>query len=245
MLNIAVCDDSSEDRELLIRFINKAIIECNTDVNYEIFTFESGEDLEEYYNDGKSSFYVIFLDIYMTGMNGIETAHAIRKNDDLCKIIFTTTSTDHALEGYSVFAYNYLVKPISFDTFKPIFEKAIEDIGIEKQKSLCIKTGAKIETIMYRDIKYIESCGKTIIIHSNQGSDITTYAKLDEIEAAIDDTRFLRSHKSFLVNMLYIKSVEQYNFILKDTTIIPIRQKGFPELKRLYYEFILKMADLN
>ena len=73
--------------------------------------------------------------------------------------------------------------------------------------------------------------------------EITCYLKLDEIESTLADPRFLRSHKSFLVNMDHVLSVEEYFFTLDDDNNVPIRQKGFSGIKKRYYEFILKKLD--
>lgn len=243
MLKLAICDDVKLDRDIISNLINGMCLNNNLDYNFAISIFKCGEDLENHYEDGKSSFDIIFLDIYMTGKTGIETARQIRKYDSLSKIIFTTTSTNHALEGYSVFAYNYLVKPITLQAFTPVFKKAVEEAYTEKKKALCVKSGNKVEVIQYKNIKFIESQGKTIKIFTIYGDEITCYLKLDEIESMLVDPRFLRCHKSFLVNMDYVVRVEEYFFTLDDDNNVPIRQKGFSGIKKGYYEFILKKLD--
>jgi DNA-binding LytR/AlgR family response regulator len=241
ILRIAICDDMEKDRNLLSKLIKET--SHSVDIELDISLFSCGEDLEYFYSDGNTHFDIIFIDIYMTGMNGIKTAHKIRKYDSLCKIIFTTASTEHALDGYSVFAYNYLVKPLSIKNFKPVFLKALDDLEVKEQKSLGIKTGSRIQSILFRDIKYIESHRKKIFVYTLQNDIIDGYYKLDDIEALMDDPRFIRTHKSFLVNMDYIKSVEKYKFILRDNTLVPIRQKGFPKIKKSYFEFIIEKTN--
>ncbi|MGI5852503.1 MAG: LytTR family transcriptional regulator DNA-binding domain-containing protein, partial [Caldicoprobacterales bacterium] len=78
--------------------------------------------------------------------------------------------------------------------------------------------------------------------HTLQKNTLSGFYKLDDVEAMISDSRFIRSHKSHLVNMDYIKSVERYHFILKDGSLIPIRQKGYSKIKDMYYEYVIDMT---
>lgn len=240
MLIIAICDDLELDRKYLAKLIQDYCTILSYDIR--IMTFTSGEDLVTYYMDGNIGFDVIFLDIYMGGDNGIETAEKIREFDSQCKIIFTTTSTDHALDSFKVFPFNYLIKPITKEMFNMVFEKAILNIDKEKQKSITVKTENQIKNILYKDIKFIESVSRKIYIHTTQG-EIYIYSKLDDVENEINDERFLRCHKSFLVNMDYITSVEDYSFILTDSTEVPIKQRTFASIKKNYYTYIVDKTD--
>ncbi len=242
-MKIAIYDDVENDRHLLLKYIKESINSVNLTIDLDISHFTRGDDLVNYYSDGKNHFDIIFLDIYMPGKNGIRTAREIRKYDNICKIIFTTISSEHALDGYSVFAYNYLVKPFSLEVFQPVFLKAIRDMELREQNILCIKTNTKIQSILYSDIKYIESRGKKVFIFTLHDNIISGSYKLDDIESMIDDSRFLRYHKSYLINMDYIKSVEKYQFKLMDSTLIPIRQKGFSTIKKIYYEYVIEKTN--
>lgn len=242
MINIAICDDLELDRKYLTNLIK----DYSTILSYDIhiMSFTSGEDLVAYYEDENRGFDIIFLDIYMGGENGIKTAEKIREFDSQCKIIFTTTSTDHALESFKVFPFNYLIKPITKEIFNVVLKKVILNIDKEKQKSITVKTENQIKNILYKDIKFMESFSRKIQIHTTHG-DISCYAKLDEVETGINDERFLRCHKSFLVNMDYISSVEDYSFILTDNTEVPIKQRTFASIKKNYYTYIVDKTHLN
>jgi DNA-binding LytR/AlgR family response regulator len=242
MLIIAICDDLELDRKHLVTLIQDYCTVLSYDVR--IMTFTSGEDLVIYYENENIGFDVIFLDIYMGGENGIKTAEKVREFDSQCKIIFTTTSTDHALDSFKVFPFNYLIKPITKEVFNMVLEKALHNIDKEKQKSITVKTEHQVKNILYKDIKFIESVSRKILIHATQG-DVSTYSKLDEVETKINDERFLRCHKSYLVNMDYIKSAEDYSFILTDNTEVPIKQRTFASIKKSYYAYIVDKTDLN
>lgn len=242
MLFTAICDDLDLDRKHLTTLIQDYCTLSSYDIS--IMTFSSGENLVAYYMDENIRFDVIFLDIYMGGDNGIKTAQKIREFDSYCKIIFTTTSTDHALDSFSVFPFNYLVKPITQDIFNIVFKKAVHTVDKEKQNSITVKTEAQIHTLLYQDIKFVGSFGRKIDIHTTQGV-VSFYSKLDIVEKKLNDLRFLRCHKSFLVNMDYIASVEDYSFVLKDKTMVGIKQRAYASIKKDYYAYVFSKANLK
>lgn len=243
MLNIAICDDSQDDRLKIEKLIKEYCCVENCDIN--IHNYENGEPLIDYYATTNTAYDIIFLDIYMNGTNGITTAKQIRKFDSKCKIIFTTSSSEHALESFEVFPYNYMVKPVKKDMFEHVFRKAVNEIDQEKQKSLTIKIGSGIQTIFYKDIFFVESYAKTLNIHVLQGKTFSFYARLDEIEKQIADKRFLRCHKSFLINMDHVLSAEDYHFNLDSGKQIPITQRYFADIKKVFYNYVLDKANLN
>jgi DNA-binding LytR/AlgR family response regulator len=243
MLLVAICDDLQYDNLRIKNFINEYCLRDAYDIN--ILTFDNGEDLVKYHKCGKPFFDVIFLDIYMNAMNGIKTAKKIREYDQECKIIFTTSSTEHALESFDVTPFNYLVKPISKSVFDSAFEKVLRTINKEKQKSLTVKLGTAFQTIFYKDILFIESTAKTLNIRMAKNKSLAFASKLDDIEKQINDKRFLRCHKSFLVNMDYVLCLEAYSFKLIDNTMIPVAQRNFANTKNLFYNFIMDKSNIK
>jgi Response regulator of the LytR/AlgR family len=240
---ICICDDFQADRLHIKKLINSYCV--NESLDAEIISFDSGETLLKYYADKKPSFDIVFLDIYMGGKNGIQAARQIREYDSDCKIIFTTSSSEHALESFEVLPFNYLVKPILKPVFDSAFEKALRAIDKEKQKSLSFLTGSNIRTVYFKDVVYIGSNARLISIHTATGEDFSNKAKLDEIQKQINDRRFIRCHKSFLVNMDYVLSVEEYSFILLDGAKIPITQRYFAGNKKMFFDYVLEKANLK
>lgn len=243
MLNIAICDDLQSDRIEMEKLTKAFCSEENYDIN--IVHFESGLKLLHYYAHKTAAFDIVFLDIYMTGLNGLKSAEQIRKYDSDCKIIFTTASTEHSLESFKVFPFNYLVKPITKNTFNLVVKEAVKIISKEKQKSLPIKGGSTIQTIFYKNILFIESNARILTVYTSDSKIISYKSKLDEIQVQIDDKRFLRCHQSFLVNMDHVSSVEDYSFKLCGGKQIPITQRSFASIKRAFYDYILDKASLK
>lgn len=243
MIIVAICDDNESDRRLTEGFISDFCVLKKYDI--KIVVFNSGEVLEKHYLMNNPTFDIIFLDIYMDGMNGITAAKKIRKYDLECKIIFTTSSTKHALESFDVFPFHYLIKPISKTDFFATFERAIDMIDKEKQKSLFIKIGSCLQTFFFKDILFIESDAKKLSIHTTKDKTFSFSAKLDDIEIQLHDQRFIRCHKSFLVNMDHISSLEDHSFKLINNKEIAIAQRNYVHIKKIFYDYLLAMSNIN
>lgn len=237
MINVAICDEIEKHRKYLEGLIREYFVTLTYDIH--IINFTSGEQLINYYICEKSGIDIIFLDVYLGQDNGIEVAKKIREFDEVVKFIFTTTSTEYALESFCVFPFNYLIKPIDKDGLFKVLKHAILLIDKEKQKSIVIKFDNEMHTIFFKDIKYIESFGKKINIYTKKGIFIFN-SKLDQVEAKINDKRFLRCHKSFLVNMDYISGIEDYSFRLLDNSEVPIKQRELSRIKESYYSYCYK-----
>ncbi|WP_160686623.1 LytTR family DNA-binding domain-containing protein [Clostridium sp. C2-6-12] len=237
MINVAICDEMEKHRKYLEGLIREYFVTLTYDIH--IINFTSGEQLINYYICEKSEIDIIFLDVYLGQDNGIEVAKKIREFDEVVKFVFTTTSTEYALESFCVFPFNYLIKPIDKDRLFKVLKHAILLIDKEKQKSIVIKFDNEMHTIFFKDIKYIESFGKKINIYTKKGI-LSFNSKLDQVEAKINDKRFLRCHKSFLVNMDYISGIEDYSFRLLDNSEVPIKQREFSNIKESYYSYCYK-----
>ena len=119
MLHLAVCDDRTEDRERLCRLLEEYGQHNNLELSVD--QWSTGEDFLHAFVPGR--YQLLFLDIYMNQLNGVETARTIREQDEDCAIVFVTTSTDHALEGFDVNALHYLLKPITAAQLDTVFQR--------------------------------------------------------------------------------------------------------------------------
>ena len=125
-MKIAIVDDSSLDRDFLKNGLEIIFEERNIE-NLEIQEFSSGEELLNYLRENPSDFFhIIFMDIYMEDLTGVETAKAIRKTDEQVKIVFITTSNEFASESYEVRAEDYLIKPFDGQRMNKIIDRFLE-----------------------------------------------------------------------------------------------------------------------
>lgn len=235
MFSIAICDDEkfflAREKELIAKYMKKK------EYTYIIDTFESGIDLLEN-GDRVAQYDIIFLDINMYGMDGIETAKQIRDYTQDTYIVFVTAFMDYSLEGYKVDAMRYLLKEMtSLD--KEIAE-CLDTIVLKKnyveyRQTFDFREGRKI--LFIDDIIYIESNLHKVkfYLKGQKEKPYTMYDKLDNIEEIFSVYNFCRIHKSYLVNMKFVESVERYFVKLSNGNTISISQ---PKYKNVREEFI-------
>lgn len=149
---IGVCEDNSLHINLVNGYIDDFFNEFH---NYEVLEFVSGEDLLSNYPNNID---LLFLDIQMNGLNGMDVARRIREFDNNVEIIFTTSVLDYVCEGYEVNAYRYMLKPIEYNIFKNNMGKCIENIIKKKNDFLTINDKSKLIKIKFDDILYILNC---------------------------------------------------------------------------------------
>ncbi|AKA70920.1 LytR/AlgR family response regulator transcription factor [Clostridium scatologenes] len=237
MMNIAVCDDDIEELKEISNFISKNIEEL--DIAFKIKCFNEGQDLIEYMNFNKDNFDIIFLDIYMKASQGIEIAKEIREFDKECKIIFITSSHEHAIDSYEVRALYYILKPINGEKFSTAIKLAIEELNKEN-KYIVIANKKGSYKIFHKDILYAESTARLVNLHLKSSEIITFYSKLGDFIKTLEDEKFIKVHKSFIVNMDYILKIED-KFIFIDNYIrIPISGVNLTKVKETYFNYLLK-----
>ncbi len=231
-MNIAICDNLDIDRKILIDIINRYFTEHNSLVN--ITTYNNGEDLISDFNH--QNFDLIFLDIYMYNLNGIDTAKEIRKKDDNSILVFITTSSDFALDAYELDALQYLIKPINCDKIKKILDKCLKHFSANLHFIKVLEDGYPVK-ILINDIYYIDVYDKTCFIHLKDKV-IKTYSSLTKLLNLLEKSSFLKCHRSYIVNMLYIKEMLSNDFILKNGEKIPITKNDKLNLKQTYLDFV-------
>ena len=233
-MNIGLCDDDIIDRNFIKICLDK-YAQANH-VEIELQEYEHGEALIQDLPNHK--FDVFLLDIYMHNMTGIEVAQAIREQDKDVLIVFITSSKEYAMEGYRVHASDYLLKPISYERICETMGWIAKNLKIDSKTieilSNRIRMKVKVSTIMYAEV-----FNTVCVLHTTQ-EEYRTYITLDELCGLLEDDRFIRCHRSFLVNMDYVDRIEEHNFVLKDMTMIPIGRKNCSDVKKTYYSYRFK-----
>ena len=233
IMKIAVCDDSSAVRKRISEYITQYADQFMLD--FQIETFQTGADLLDAFQ--KSEFKIIFLDIIMDGISGVETAYRIRKKDSECMVVFITTSPDFMAEGFDLGAVHYLLKPLTYKMVEEALNRC-KRLFIESEKYLSIVTNRHTVRVRFKDILYIEVYGKCTFIHTLNGS-LKTYNPLFKIATLLIDGPFLECHRCYIVNMCYISDVLEDCFKLDNGEKIPIRRKGRQAIKDGYYKYFL------
>lgn len=225
MLKIAICEDEKDQMDLIKESLIKILNEVN--VSYEIFTFNSGEEL---FNSYPCNVDIFLLDILMDKLNGMDTARKIREIDNKnVEIIFTTSLIDYIQEGYEVRAYRYLLKPIKYDELKKHILNCINEV-ISKNKYIFVDGKSDTLKIKVSDINYVEIQKRDMTIHTTKGK-YQAKTTMNKLEDNLNNYNFYRCHKSFLVNLEYVESIKQYVAILENKDEVPVSRHRYKDFK--------------
>lgn len=227
-MKIAICDDRKGDRDAL-RVLLEA---CGQD--FEIREYESGESLcrdMEYIRECR----IIFLDINMEGIDGLETARQIKAEYPQTYIILVTAYMNYALDGYKVKASRFLLK----DDLEQTLQECMDDILNEIRKEERVIEFNFVEgnvPIRVDSIIYIETSRHKNVFYT-QNQTFSIYRKMDELEGDLREMGFVRIHQSFLINMKYIEKISSYVMTLTTGKQISVPKSRYPDVRRQYTLF--------
>lgn len=230
-LQIGICDDRAEDRKKL----SEALIAY--DPSFKIRHYSDGDSLLEDCWELKIPFDILFLDIYMPGLSGIETAVKLRTGMKDTKIIFVSSSNEHYPEAFDVFAFNYMIKPLDSSILSRILDQALVGTSGEHRQHISFSYKGTTYRIFCEDILYIESRDKTIFFNMADKTAIPCYAKLDDILKQLPEKSFIRCHQSFAVNIYHVSEMTDKLFRI-DPAVISISKKYLKAAKDKYFEYL-------
>lgn len=228
-MKICLCDDNTE---VLRYYFNKIEeIALKNDYVFEIEIFENGMDLIFNLEENPNEFDIVIIEIIMKRINGIDVAKILRYYGYKGIIIFLTTSKEFALDSYRVEALNYIIKNEDDDRFEKIFIKAIEQVCKELNTNIIIKLKYKKKIIKLDNIIYMESLNRKVILHDKYGEKEEVRITFKEMYEKVKDKGFIRCHKSYIVNIKYVKSFNKLECEIHKDIIIPIGRKYSKDFK--------------
>lgn len=230
-MRIAICDDNDIDREIAREMLERGFGALG--MSPEIGVYSDGVVLIDDIRDG-DWYDIIFLDIFMEKMLGIDVAHRLRELGYDGEIVFLTASADFAIPGYDVSAAGYIVKPIDENKLRELLKRVTRTIS---ESTYAIRKRSVMIRVPLGEIMYVESSNSKCILHRSDGNCFNIYKKLDEIEAELKDRRFLRCSQSYIVNMDHVVKIDK-SFELKNGEIVLIRQKSLKAIQEAYAEYI-------
>ncbi|MBQ7003922.1 MAG: response regulator transcription factor [Oscillospiraceae bacterium] len=233
MMRIAICDDNQIDRDIIKDFLHTYLTEKS--IPNTMTEYENGMNLicdieEGYYCD------LVFLDIFMDHILGMDIARRLRSVGYTGKIIFLTSTAEFAVDSYEVEASGYLLKPHDYEKLRSLLDRLIDRTNIGQFQ---VSVRNTIYSIPFGEIVYVESRNNVCILHRSDGREYTIYKKLSEVGSQLNDSRFLRCHQSYLINMSYIAKADK-QFELTTGDVVLIRQRNQKEIRRAYQEFASK-----
>lgn len=230
-MNIAICDDIKMDRD----FMKELLSECAPEA--EIKTFKSAA---EFLSDN-NEFDLLYLDVRMPEMNGIEAAERIRKRFSDTLIIFVSSSKEYAYEAYGVEAFQYILKPIDKERFVSVFKSAYMNFLDKIKKTsdrVLITAGGRKLNIFQSDIFYVENRLKKLIIHTIK-EDFEIYSSMDKFKRGLNDS-FYRCHRGYLVNLSHIREYNTNEIILDNGEKIYMSKDRYHDFVNAYMEHLQK-----
>lgn len=235
-MRIAIVDDLAAERHFLREQLEQKLYRMG--IQADILEYTCGEAFLE--AEHELPFSVAFLDIYMMGMTGIEAARELRKTDTDCLLIFTTTSTDHALEGFQVRAMHYLVKPFTAEDIDTLTDELLTRIG-HTDKYMELKAEGSLLHLRYQDIIYAEHFAHIIYVHTTVSKVLATRQTFKAFTAPLTtDPRFFICSRGVIVNMEHAADFEGSSFCMKDGSHIFVSQELLKNARQAFMEYLLQ-----
>lgn len=242
MVRIFICDDDAAERR---KIENSLIcyIASRPDIAIDYYIMSSSfELLEEVEKSGSPD--IVLLDIYMPGMTGTDCARSLKKLDGKTDIIFVTTSSDFALEAFSIHASDYICKPYTEEKFSSALDRAIEALG--ERHWLLLSSEGRIHRIALEDIIYIETDDKKRIFAISDGLKLQSWMSASELEEQVLVGKgLIRCGGSYIINLAHAKCFSGNNIVMDNGALIPVPRRLRQAVKEQYFTYYTGEAKRN
>lgn len=232
MIKFAICDDeprmAREISDRLSQYMKEKQI-----FSYCVKSFSDGRSLLE----SGCDFDVIFLDIQMEQPDGMETARSLRQRGNQSLLIFVTVLKECVFDAFEVEAHDYLLKPVDREHFARTMDRALRALEQRGAKNMIIRKGSSCEVVQLSQVVYCEVQGRKIYLHQSSGEIIDYYEKLDRLEQRMDG-RFFRCHRSYLVNLAYVRGCKDGRVMLPQGEEIPVSRLRERELMQALLRYM-------
>ena len=237
-MKLTICDDDRRIREM----IAEAVREVSQSIEIECFKDASAILSKRYNTD------ILFLDIQMPGIDGMNAAKLLRSNGKKTVIVFVTAIEEQVFNAFDVGAFQYIVKPFDRNRIKEIIKKAIEQVEekdyiektvrekeSEKVRSIMVKSGGVNTKVIISDITYAEIFDRRIVLHMIGRDNIEYYGRISELEGVLGKD-FYRVHRAFLINLAFVRSYDSRSVNVYGEEI-PVARGKYQELIKTYLSF--------
>lgn len=231
MINIAICDDE----QVILNSIEKLVTDFFHSQNLEskIFLFSSGEEL---LGSGKD-IDILFLDIQMKQLNGIETARKIRSKGYKGFLIFITVLKEMVFQSFEVQPFDYLLKPIKYDDFQKTMERLLLSMKSADKENLLIQRGSESSIVSFGEIIFCEIIDRKVYLHLKSAEVIDYYDRIENLEKKLDN-RFFRCHRSYLINLQYLISYKNGFAHMVENHQIPVSRLRSKEFSNVILQYM-------
>lgn len=229
-MNVLICDNCIQQafqcEKMLLRLAKRH------GVRVKVYTYKSGEALLFQIEDNLASIDLVYMDINMPGIDGVSTALKLRELGFSGDIIFYTASPEYAISGYDVSALHYIVKGQTSDKkFEEIFLRAHEKKKRRECEVIILTCAGESRCIPLEAIRYFEIQQRILTVHY-EANTFEFYSTIRQMEEQLFQKGFLRTHKSYLVNKHYVRSISVNNLILDTDETLPVGKRYYTDCLR-------------
>lgn len=216
MLSIGICDDSQDSRQSL-KWLLEGILESKN-TEHTIYEFSSGETLLAWIQKHPNETDLLFLDIEMGEINGMETARQLRQRHPLLQMVFVTGYSDYVFDGYGVGALGYLMKPAKREQLEEILTRSLGKLCRESGQVYSCRDGDRWFRIPAKEILYFESDRRKVNCVTRDQV-YSFYGKLDQVAREVENWGFVRIHQRYLVRSAAIRQICGTEVTVGDKTL--------------------------
>lgn len=241
MLKIIACDDDVAFLDRLHRMIDRWSTETGTAVDVALVT--RGEDLLARHAASRAD--IILLDMIMPLVNGMDTARELRQADTAVRLVFLTSSPEFALESYEVRAFDYLLKPVTYERLAQLLDE-LSSMRPAATDELVIKTSFGYHALRLSDIEYAEARNKHVVFHLRDGRDIEALESFRSVEDRLEQNAvFFKCHRSYQVNLRNIDHFDRTDIVMRSGACIPLRAVASRDSKTPTLRCALRVGDTD
>lgn len=238
-IRIACCDDEKQQLELYKTMFTN--IEMRQDIKLNVEYFLSGNFMLERFQSEKNPFDLVYLDMDMDEKSGLDLAKEIRQNyHSDCLILFLTNYPKYMQNSFDVRAFQYMIKSVQFDEFEKKFNAARKYLEKDDKNRVVLKIDEDNVVFFTNEIYYIEKekSSKQFLVYLEDKC-VVAKGVLSAIENQLLEQHFMRTHRSYLVNMKHIRRIQKNDLVLSNGNLVPISRRKEKELKQQFMRYAI------
>lgn len=217
--NIAIIEDQTAEVDRM-----KAYFTRYGEQHQLVFNIAHFDNAEHFLLRFRPVYDIVFMDILLPGMNGMDAAAKLRELDQTATLIFVTNMAQFAVKGYEVDAFDFIVKPVTYPHFSMKLQRALQKLENQQDSQVTLSLPNRILRIPVSQIKYVEVAGHKLTYHTTIGT-FDVYGTLKSAESDLNTNLFVRCNNCYLVNLNFVQGIDGFNLTVGDEILQISRAK--------------------